>query len=140
MALNYEQLYTDLGYLFYSVAAADGRVQREERDELMALIRERWLPLEHRRDELGTDLAHYIDIGFDYAVECEMPKDEAFERFAEQVRHNAADLDEGLRRMIFRTAVSVASAFAARNKAELNKLASLQALFTRNPVPLAHAN
>jgi hypothetical protein len=140
MATDYQGLYTDLGYLYYSVAAADGHVRPEEREELMRLIKERWLPLENSRDELGTDAAHYIDIGFDYATENNFPKDEAFERFGDRVRRDPAAFDEGLRRMIFQTAVAIASAFASRNKAELNKLMSLKELFQHNPAPPVYGN
>lgn len=132
--MNYEQLYTDLGYLFYSIAANDGRVSPAERTELMRIIRKEWLPLEGSRDELGTDEAHYIDIAFEYANSEHMLPDDAFRRFEEHVRKAPAEFDQGLRRMIRDTAAAVAGATAARNKSEVRRLVQLDQLFEKHPL------
>lgn len=129
--MNYEQLYTDLGYLFYSIAANDGKVSPAERAELMRIVKEEWLPLEGSRDELGTDEAHYIDIAFEYAANEHMAPDEAFRRFEEHVQTHPGEFDEGLRRMIRKTAMAVASATAARNKSELQRLVQLDRIFSQ---------
>ncbi|HRH37652.1 MAG TPA: hypothetical protein PK760_04875 [Flavobacteriales bacterium] len=131
--MDFQALYTNLGYLFYSVAAADGRVRPVERDALMAMVKERWLPLEGSRDEMGTDQAHYIDIAFDHANENHMSGDEAFGRFAVHMEKHALELGPRMRGMIHSTAASIAGAFAANNKAELTRLAQLQELFHRYP-------
>ncbi|MBK8498750.1 MAG: hypothetical protein IPL52_08030 [Flavobacteriales bacterium] len=133
--MNYEQLYTDLGYLFYSIAANDGKVSPAERAELIRIVQEQWLPLEGSRDELGTDEAHYIDIAFEHATNEHMAPDEAFARFEEHVRKFPGEFDVGLRRMIRSTALAVASATAARNKSELRRLVQLDLLFAKNPLP-----
>ena len=132
--MNFEQLYTDLGYLFYSIAANDGKVSTAERAELMRIVQKEWLPLEGSRDELGTDEAHYIDIAFEYATNEHMAPDAAFERFEEHVRKFPGEFDEGLRRMIRKTALAVAGATAARNKSELRRLAQLDQLFAKYPL------
>lgn len=140
MALDHEQLCTDLGYLFYSIAAADGRVRSEERNELIRSIRAPWFAQENLRHAPGTDAAHCITDGFDYALENEIPKDEAFARFGDRVRRKPSDLDEGMRHVIFQIAVSVASAFASRNKAELTMLMRLQQLFQHYPAVRVQGN
>ena len=136
MGINYEELYTGLGFLLYSIAACDGKVRPEERATLKALIEKHWLPLENSRDDLGTDEGRYVDIGFDYAHDEAIPPEKAFERFADHVRREPANFDEGLRHMIFQSAVEIAAACAGRNKAELTRLVALQNLFKTYPVPL----
>ena len=132
--MDHEQLYTDLGYLFYSIAANDGKVSPAERAELISMVRKEWLPLESSRDELGTDEAHYIDIAFEYATNENMAPDDAFARFEDHVRKLPGEFDEGLRRMIRKTALAVASATAARNKSELRRLVQLDQLFAKYPL------
>lgn len=140
MAKDFEELYTSIGFLFYSVAANDRRVDPAERIELQRLVRSEWLPLESTRDELGTDEGHYIDIAFDYANDERIPPDEAFERFADHVRHEPTIFDEGLRRMIFRGATSIASSVGSRNKAEVRRLFQLEELFKQNPIRTPHGS
>lgn len=127
--ITYQDLYTNLGYLFYSIAASDGYVRTAEVEKLKALIKEQWMPLEDSRDELGTDAAHYIDISFDYANDQAMDPGEAFERFKTYYNMDQAQFDVGLRRMIHQTAAAIASAFAGNNKTELVHLAELELLF-----------
>ena len=127
-AETYIGLYTSLGYLFYSVAAGDGTVRPAEVDRLKALVKEKWLPLESSRDELGTDAAHYIGISFDFAQGAGMGSDEAFDRFAEDYRGHAASYDAGLKRMVLETARAIGEAFHGTNKAEQARLDRLERL------------
>jgi hypothetical protein len=129
MTTTYQDMYTSLGYLFYSLAASDGQVRPAEVETLKALIKEQWLPLENSRDELGTDAGHYIDISFDYANDNEMDPDEAFAKFNLDYKEHHARYDTGLRRMIYQTAAMLASAYAGNNKSELGRLAQLELLF-----------
>jgi hypothetical protein len=129
MTTTYQDMYTSLGYLFYSMAASDGKVRPAEVETLKALIKEQWLPLDDSRDELGTDAGHYIDISFDYANDHGMDPEEAFAKFKLDYKENHARYDTGLRRMIHQTAAAIASAFAGNNKAELGRLAQLELLF-----------
>ena len=115
---NFQDLYTSLGHLFYSVAASDGKVRPEETKKLKALVKERWMPLESSRDEFGTDAGHYIDIGFDYANDDGMSPDVAFERFAQHLREHPGNYDAGLRRIARESAVAIANAFGGRNTSE----------------------
>lgn len=133
--MDYEALYTDLGYLFYSIAASDGKISSEERAALSELIRKQWLPLENSRDEMGTDEGHYIDIAFDYARDACVPPDEAFERFADHVRREPDQFDAGLRRMVLQSAADIASVTRRMNKSELTRLNQLEALFRMDPSP-----
>lgn len=126
---DFQKLYTSLGYLFYSVAASDGKVRKEESARLKTLIREKWLPLENSRDEFGTDAAHYIGISFEFAIDQHMDPDAAFDRFKKEYEQDPAGFDPGLRRLTFETAAAIASAFAGNNKSELGRLARLGLMF-----------
>ncbi len=129
MTTTYQDMYTSIGYLFYSMAASDGQVRPAEVEALKALIKEQWLPLDDSRDELGTDAGHYIDISFDHANDHGMDPDEAFAKFMLDYQENHAHYDNGLRRMIHQTAAAIAGAYAGNNKSELRRLAQLELLF-----------
>jgi hypothetical protein len=128
-AETYVDIYTSLGFLFYSVAAGDGHVRKAEVDTLKRVVNEQWLPLEGSRDEFGTDAAHYITMSFDYANDNEMSGDEAYARFVEAYGQHRSDIDAGLRKMILDTAAAIAGAYGHANKAELTKLTQIQQLF-----------
>ncbi len=132
---NLQDLYSNLGYLFYSIAASDGKVRPAETEKLKALVKNRWMPLESSKDEFGTDAGHYVDIGFDFANNDGMAPAAAFERFAEHVRAHPESYDPGLRRMVRESAEAIANAFAGHNKTEVGRLAQLDTLFRECPVP-----
>lgn len=130
-----QDLYSSLGYLFYSIAASDGKVRPAETKKLKALVKERWMPLESSRDEIGTDAGFYVDISFDFANGDNMDPAVAFERFAEHVRAHPASYDHGLRRLVRESAEGIATAFGGRNKSQEGRLEQLEKLFQECPVP-----
>lgn len=130
-ASTYIDIYTSLGYLFYSVAAGDGKVRPAEVDRLKALVKEKWLALEGSRDEFGTDAAHYIGMSFDFALGEGMDSDEAYNRFTEDFRTHASSLDAGMKRLVMETATAISEAFARTNKAERERLDRLERLLGR---------
>lgn len=128
---TYQEIYTGLGYLFYSIAAADGRVQQAETQKLKELIARQWVPLERSSDELGTDAAYYIEFSFDDANDQDMRPVDAFARFKTAYEANKIHFDASLRELTFETAQAVAFAFARQNKSELGQLAQLALLFEK---------
>ncbi len=130
-ASTYIDIYTSLGYLFYSVAAGDGKVRLAEVERLKALVKGKWLPLEASRDEFGTDAAHYIGISFDFAMGEGMDSEEAYNRFAEDFRTHASSYDAGMKRLVLETATAISEAFARTNKAERERLERLGRLLGR---------
>lgn len=129
---TYQAIYTSLGYLFYSIAAADGRVQPAEARKLKELVARQWVPLERSRDELGTDAAYYIEFSFDDANDQGMRPEDAFARFKTAYEANKGPFDASLRELTFDTAQAIAFAFARNNKSELGQLAQLSLLFSKN--------
>ena len=128
---TYQEIYTGLGYLFYSIAAVDGQVKPAEAEKLKELVNKDWVPLEGSRDELGTDAAYYIEFSFDDANDQAMPPEDAFARFKTTYEANKALFDASLRELTFGTAQAIASAFARHNKSELGQLAQLSLLFNK---------
>lgn len=124
-----EELYAGLGHLFYSIAASDGHISPEESAKLKKLVRNQWLPVESAKDESGTDLAYYVEIGFDHANDAGMPADQAFERFKEVHAERSDLFDPSTRNMVTRTAQAVADAFGGRNQHERRILEQLKEVF-----------
>ncbi len=124
-----EEVYAGLGHLFYSIAASDGQVAPAERDKLKALVRSEWMPLEPQRDPVGSDLAYYIEIGFDHANDGRMTPEAAFERFGEVFQEHPTVFDASTRNMIVRTSQSIARAFEGKNKEEQKMIGKLEKMF-----------
>lgn len=126
----YEELYTELGKLFHHIAAADGKVQIEERETLQELIRTKWKPLEDSEDEYGTDLANLIDFSFEY--EESLPEEEnglqSFKEFYKIYKDRfTADMSE----KILETAGEIANAYRGKNREERAVLTDLQSLLEK---------
>lgn len=128
-AETYIDIYTNLGFLFYSVAAGDGQVRQAEVEALKKLVKERWMPLENSRDEFGVDAAEYISMAFDHAHENRLDRQQAKARFEAAYREHQARFDPSMKRMVLDTAAAITDAFGHTNKAELAALTQLQELF-----------
>ncbi|HQV52034.1 MAG: hypothetical protein IPI00_16680 [Flavobacteriales bacterium] len=128
---TYQDIYTSLGYLFYSVAISDGAVRKVEVDRLKELIAEKWLPLEGSRDIFGTDAGHYISISFDFANDSELSPDQAWERFVDDYKEHGTRYDDTMKRLTFETAAAIASVFSGNNKSELSRLFQLERLLKK---------
>ena len=127
---TYQDMYASIGYLFYGIAASDGRIAKAEGQKLKEEVTKHWLPLENSRDEFGTDAAHYIVISFDYANGQEMDAEEAFTKFLDDYQQEPARYDHTMKELILKTASAIASSFAGKNKAELVRLSRLQVAFS----------
>lgn len=120
--------YQKLGYLFYSVAAADRNVVSEEVDALHKMVQEDWVSLEKSTDEFGTDAAYQIEIAFDIIREKDLSAEKAFQVF-EEWYHLQADLfDADVINRINHTASRIATSFHGSNKTEMAMLFRIKAL------------
>lgn len=126
---NKEAMYAGLGHLFYSIAASDGQVSAEESGRLKGLVREQWMPTEPERDEAGTDLAYYIEIGYDHARAGKMKADQAFAEFKAVHAAHKELFDPSTRNLVTRTAQAVADAFGGRSQHEKRILERLKEVF-----------
>jgi hypothetical protein len=127
----YQDIYTGLGFLFYCIAAGDGRVAPAEEQRLKELIKEKWLPLENSHDEFGTDAGHYIGISFEYASAQGIDVKDAWERFVETWNEHRALFTPDVVEMVKDTAAAVASAYRGTNKSEHTQLAQLHLLLSK---------
>ena len=123
----YEELYIELGRLFYHLAAADGSVQDAEKEALHKLIKTRWKPLEDSEDQFGTDLANLIDFSFDYEAS-EIETANGLESFTSFYKHNKDEFTKAIKDRIFETAREIADAYRGKNKAEKEIIESLRSL------------
>ena len=84
---RYEDRYTSLGHLFYSVAACDRKVVQAELTAFKEMIDRHWMLEDRSLDEVGVESVRYMDIAFDEAHSMGMPSAEAFAHFeADQLR------------------------------------------------------
>ena len=126
----YEELYPELGKLFYYIAAADGKVQDAEKNALQKLIHEMWEPLEKSKDEFGTDQAALIDFAFDYE-ESESFNADQFQSFEEFYKNYHDKFTPAIISMILKTGKAIASAYHGKNKKEEAVLEKLQLIFQK---------
>lgn len=124
----YEELYSELGKLFYHIATADGKVRPTERESLEKLIYETWQPLESSKDEFGTDQAELIGFAFDYE-EAEAYEDNGFESFRQFYKDNSKRFTPQIIDNILTTAKAIASAYRGQNKDEKKEIEKLKKLF-----------
>lgn len=121
-----EQLYQNLGKLFYAVAAADRVVKEEEEKTLKRIVKEEWVKLEDTTDEYGIDAAYRIEVIFDFLKHRRPDSNQAFEDFKKFKKEHEHLFDEELKNLIWRTAGEIALAFARKNKSELILLSKLK--------------
>ncbi len=123
----YEELYAQLGKLFYHIAAADGKVSQAEKKSLQDLIQNTWKPLENSTDKYGTDHANLIAFSFDYE-DAEGTEEEGYESFEKFYLANKSQFTPEIIINILRSAEAIASSYKASNENEkkvLNKISSL---------------
>lgn len=121
----YEELYAELGKLFYQIAAADGKVTAAEKEALDKLVRSTWEPLESTTDEFGTDQADLIIAAFDFE-EAEGDPGEGLTSFRTFFRDNKSDFSATIRKNILQTGQAVADAYRSRNRQEAKILDELK--------------
>src|SRR5690606_29425307 len=123
----YEELYTELGKLFYHLAAADGKVRDAEKEALHKLIKTRWKPLEDSADEFGTDLANLIEFSFDYEAS-EIGTENGLESFTAFYKQNKYQFKHAITNKILETAKEISEAYRGKNEEEKKIMDSLRLL------------
>lgn len=118
MIVNYQKIYEQLGYLFYSIAASDKHVMKQESEILKKEIEKEWIPLEDSTDEFGTDAANYIYFTFDRLSDMDFSPREAFDSFKAYFETHANAFTPDVRSRIQRTVSHMANAFAHKTKTE----------------------
>lgn len=117
--------YSNLGKLFYAIAAADKNVTDEEIKCLKQMINTDWLFLEGIKDKTEVNAMRQLKITFD---QLRLQKQNARDCIAEfklfkQMNENL--FTDNIKQLIWKTANLMASSFARRNKSELVMIAEL---------------
>lgn len=120
--------YSNLGKLFYAIAAADKTVSEEEINTLKQIVNTEWLLLEGAKDESEVKAMREIKITFE-----ELNKEKANAKSCMTAFKLFKELHENLftdnvKQLIWKTANAVASSFSRRNKSELLLIAELATL------------
>jgi hypothetical protein len=123
-----EVFYQKLGYLFYSIAAADHRVSAAEKEALLRLIVEDWLNLDDATDAYGTDSAYQIQILFDFLNEKSFDAEHAWSIFERYFKSHLVAFNDDIIDRIFHTAERLAESMNGRNKSEVLALTRLHLL------------
>jgi hypothetical protein len=121
-------LYTNLGKLFYAIAAADKNINPSEIKTLKDLVKEEWLKVDDFEDEFGTDAAYQIEIMFDLLMEEPPDAGEAFQEFKDFKAGHENLFSEEVKKLTWKTADAIAAAFAGKNKSEVIMLSKLKTL------------
>lgn len=120
------QFYQNLGKLFYAIAASDGSVRDIEFDKLKTYVKKQWLEIDDIEDTFGTDAAYQIEVVFDWLnYEEELDAKGCYNDFIAYKNNQNHLFTKEVKRLILKTASSIAYAFAGINKAELIMLAKL---------------
>ncbi|NNE77165.1 MAG: hypothetical protein HKN31_08840 [Pricia sp.] len=122
------EMYQNLGKLFYAVAMADKKVVPEEVEKLNEDVRKYWLSVDDIEDEFGSDAAYQIEIVFDWLMDREEESQLYFDEFEDFYREHPSKFNDQIKQLIWRTADDIASSFAGKNKSELIILAKLKEL------------
>lgn len=124
------ELYQNLGYLFYAVAMADHRVHRKELEKLNELVKEHWLAVDELEDPYGTDAAFQIATVFDWLLDQGKNGNEAYEDFEEYYSEHKPLFTPKVKDLAKATSRAIAGSFSGNNKAELVLLGRLELLFS----------
>ena len=131
--LIYENLYKELGNLFYAIAAVDGKISKNEKKMINSLVIYQWRPVEKSRDSIGTDAANIILFQFDVNEEMGVKAEEKFKCFASFFEENYNVITPVLREKILNSARTIAESTRKINNAEFKTLMKLRYL-------VAHGN
>lgn len=123
------ELYQNLGKLFYAVAMADHSVHMKELEKLNEVVRDHWLDMDDVEDEFGTDAAFQIGTVFDWLLEYEKDGEEIYEEFEAFYTDHKVIFTPKVKSLAMSTSRAIASAFSGSNKAELVLLGRLELLF-----------
>ncbi|MEJ7829100.1 MAG: hypothetical protein WKF91_12905 [Segetibacter sp.] len=124
----YEELYAELGKLFYHIAGIDGKISPEEKEALQTCISKTWKPMEESIDRHGTDQAYLINFSFEF-VEAEPVSENYLKSFENFYRENISAFTPEIISNILKTSKAIAEAYRGKNKKEQKLLDNIIQLF-----------
>lgn len=125
---HWHVFYQKLGFLFYSIAAADKIIRDEEVAELHKQVMENWIRLEDTKDDFGSDAAYQIEIVFDWILDNETNGERAYQIFEEYFQSNSEMFDDEIKQKIYTTAEKISMSYHGVNKSEASNILRLHTL------------
>jgi len=120
------KFYRNLGKLFYAIAVSDGTVRPIEVDKLKALVKKEWLAIDDLEDTFGVDAAYQIEVVFDWLNYDEEPNAQlCYNDFIAYKNAQPHLFTDAVKKLILKTASTIAYAFSGINKSELVIMAKL---------------
>lgn len=123
--------YEHLGKVFYSIAAADKTVRKEEITQLKQIVKTEWLPFENTLNEFGDDSAYQIEIVFDWLVENDWNVGQVIPDFESFRKEHPSLFTPQVNALILKTAKAIASSFFGKNKSELVLINQLSGILSK---------
>jgi len=117
-----------LGELFYAVASADKKIRKEEVEAMDKIVKTEWLAFDDSYDRYGTDFVMQIEMAFYWLAENDFDPKDVIEDFRTFKQAHPDFFTEAIKILILKTADSMASAFAGKNKSELVILSQIECL------------
>lgn len=122
------ELYENLGKLFYAVAVCDGTIHIKEWDKVEEIVEKDWLYVDDFTDRYGTDAANKIEVVFDMLLESEKSSGECFKEFKDFYKENSHAFTKEIKSLTKKTANAIANSFSGKNKSEVMLLAKIDML------------
>ena len=120
--------YQSLGELFYAIAASDKTVKADEYEALLKMVMNEWKVYEDVKDYYDESVGYQMEFVFNWFDYENTDAQACFENFCDYAVKNPDFFTNEKITLIFKTAESIASAYASKNKSELIMLANLKIL------------
>lgn len=127
-ARTMNELYENLGKLFYAVAVCDGTIHIKEWDKVEEIVKKDWLYVDDYTDRSGADAANKIEVFFDLLLESEKTSGECFKEFKDFYKEHTHAFTKEIRSLTRKTANAIANSFSGKNKSEVMLLAKINLL------------
>jgi hypothetical protein len=116
--MNYNEFYSQVGNLLYSISASDGDIRQKEIGAIKNIVKEKLLKIEDSEDEFGTDAAYFTEFRFDYCIDNLVDPNDAYADFLEFFKENSNSIKKPLRTFLLKISEEVAASFGGINKPE----------------------
>ena len=124
-----QDLFPQLGKLFYALAASDKSVRDEERATLRIILENEWRNIDLFGNGPGEfNAVDQIEMTFDWMEIFQPSAYAVFKEFKDFKRENEELFTPELKQLIWKTADGIASTFAGKNKSELVMLSKLKSI------------
>lgn len=119
--------YKALGRLIYAMTLSDGKIRKQEIQQLNDFVSEKMAPEETVYDDSGMNHAFYVDFEFEKCMEENMDAEEAKKSFLQFIDVNMMHLRSDMIERSLQAIEAVAEAYKKTNKKEKAFLSSVRA-------------